>query len=291
MEQQPLCRENIKHISWIDKFHILSLDIALGTLGGGALAKTVTQVSLPLTYWIILPLTVWAIYTTDHLIDGLKVKENAKTLRHYFHYIHAKKLAVAGALSATIAISLAIAYFNILLIYFGLGLGMVVLLYFVVIKISENKQYWLFQKEFTIAFAYTAGIWGAPVIIAHFNLNLIEWLMIGVFFLIALSNLLLFSWFEYDVDKNSNFKSFVRMIGKQNTTVILRYVFLTVLIVELTLTVKLFNDAGNTAPAIILLMMTVVLSTLFLAPKFFVKKHKYRFAGDCIFILPIMLLI
>src|SRR5687768_6879666 len=73
-------------------FNLLSLDVVAGAVVSALFFARVFQVEVRLVGLIALGLTVWIIYTADHLRDASKIVGEASTERHRFHQVHYKKL-------------------------------------------------------------------------------------------------------------------------------------------------------------------------------------------------------
>ena len=74
-----------KLIRFYRLLNILSIDVATGAVCCAAWFAVLFEVNLRPYALISLGLTVWIIYTIDHLLDARKVKEPASTDRHRFH--------------------------------------------------------------------------------------------------------------------------------------------------------------------------------------------------------------
>ena len=66
-------------------FNMLSIDVAIGALFSGYFVKIILPFQIHWSYWCILPLSVWIVYTADHLVDALRLKKKSHTKRHLFH--------------------------------------------------------------------------------------------------------------------------------------------------------------------------------------------------------------
>jgi hypothetical protein len=113
-----------------------------------------------------------------------------------------------------------------LLIYFGLGLGSIVALYLWLVNyLPLIKAMPWFHKEIFIAFIYTAGICGVPLLQAP-HITIVHSLLIGCFGLVAFHNLLLFSYYELEEDILQAQRSVVQVWGVARTKTILLLSFL-----------------------------------------------------------------
>src|SRR5689334_7150262 len=74
--------------------NILSVDVALGAVCCAAWFATLFEVTLRPHAFVVLGLTVWIIYTADHLLDAKRTEGVASTKRHRFHQQHFSFLVV-----------------------------------------------------------------------------------------------------------------------------------------------------------------------------------------------------
>src|SRR6478609_2759298 len=76
----------MKHlIKFYRLINILSIDVALGSVCCAAWFAEIFEAALKPYAWMSLGLTVWIIYTADHLLDARKINEPASTKRHRYH--------------------------------------------------------------------------------------------------------------------------------------------------------------------------------------------------------------
>ena len=259
-------------------FNILSIDVALGAVACSAYLVCMVEVQLPWPALICLGLTVWLIYTADHLVDARKVKAPAATLRHRFHQLHYHALLGASVL---IAVTLFLLLFTLqhAVLAGGAALALLVLCYFV-----GQPQLGRF-KELFAAILYTGGV-ALPALALWWNaLSLFHVLVLMVLAITALLNLVLFAWFDVEQDQRDNHPSLARHLGKTGTKYLLYCLFL----VQLGLTVggiTMFSDKASFLT--ILLLMNGGLLFIFMHCRWFATDERYRLAGDAVFLFPIL---
>jgi hypothetical protein len=175
---------------------LLSIDVALGALGGGWMVACYLDFAMPWSWYVVLPLAVWVIYTGDHLLDAYRLQDQASTPRHRFHHRHFKLLLALAVIAAVTAVTLALLFLGMTGFYFGLGMGGLVIGHLLLVKmVGERSSPWL-VKELGVALVYAAGIWGLPLILSG-KLGTREGMVPAAqFLLLALSNLLEFSLYE-----------------------------------------------------------------------------------------------
>src|SRR5277367_4160689 len=108
--------------------NILSLDIAVGAMIGALFFARMFDVVILSQGLFSLGLTVWIIYTADHLLDAKKIKQSASTDRHRFHQRHFKALLTVMIIAIVVDIT-QIFFIRIAVLRSGLLLSSVVAIY------------------------------------------------------------------------------------------------------------------------------------------------------------------
>lgn len=257
----------------------LSIDVALGAVCSAAWFAKGLDVQLRPYAFLALGLTVWIIYTADHLLDARKVAKEASTYRHRFHQQYFKILAVCLVIAVVIDFGF-IFFVRVQILYAGLALFSIVVLYLLV-----NR--WLsFVKELVIAIVYCSGVLLPALSLKSTGLSAGDYLWIVSFFLTALINLMVFSIYDFPSDKSDGYNSFVRTFGVRLTQQILSGFFLAQVGLTGMLAVHGFwNDAT------VLSVMNITLFLLFIKPSYFAKADLYRVVGDGVFLFPVVLLL
>ena len=267
---------------------ILSIDIVFGAMAVGYFAIHLLGVEANPVWWFILPMAVWSFYTSDHLIDGFKSKEEATINRHSFHYKYRKALGILAALFGLTAFVLSLLFLNRQIIHYGLLIGVAVLAYFVLLFLYAKKKPFLLQKELIIAFVYVFGIWLAPLVWhAAIPQNFIL-LILAVLLLLAWAEGIMASSFDYENDVKDGHSSFTVLFGKRNTRSFLIVIHI---LVFLMIKVSIFFISTNLqfAALMILALMNLSLLLITLYPKWFQKNERYRIVGESVFLLPALI--
>lgn len=260
--------------------NILSLDIAAGAVVSAMFFAKIFQVHVRSYGFVALALTVWIIYTADHLRDSKKIKHSASTQRHLFHQRHFHQLLVWLCLAILLDF-ITIYFIRRQVFEWGLIVFMVVIFYLLIQRSLK------FFKELFIAALYTAGILLLSLTTTTVELDLVHFLLIIQFGCIAWINLLLFSWFDHVVDKYDEQPSFVTILGSRTTAYLLSGLFVTSLFI-MTIYIML---KGPVRPIFVLIIMTMTLLLIFAFKKFFSKHDLYRLVGDAVFFFPVLFLI
>lgn len=256
----------------------LSIDVALGAVCSAAWFAKGLQVQLRPYAYLALGLTVWIIYTADHLLDASKITQDASTHRHRFHQKHFNVLLVI-VLLAVIVDFIFLFFIRLKILYAGLGLFSIVILYLLV-----NR--WLsFAKEIVIALVYSCGVLLPAFSLTQTELSMSDVLWLASFFLTTLINLILFSVYDVLSDKADGSNSFVLTFGERPTRRILSVFF----ILQAALIGMLVYESMLTV-GFVLFAMNATLLVLFLNQPFFKQFDRYRLFGDVIFLFPVVLL-
>jgi 4-hydroxybenzoate polyprenyltransferase len=253
--------------------NILSLDVVAGSLISALFFSRLLDVHPDATVFVSLALTVWVIYTVDHLRDAHNIVWPASTDRHRFHQVHFRPVVILVMVAIVVDV-VVIFLLPSNVIKFGFVLGCMVLIYLVC------QRYLKFLKEVFVACLYTAGIVLPSLSVADSHLLPEHYLIIVKFVITALMNLLLFSLFDLEVDRDQQQHSFVTWFGANATY----YSIIMLGVVNIFTGLRLWSFDRNVA-GIFIAMNAVLLMVLFLKRKL-VKNNYYRMAGDAVFLIP-----
>jgi len=258
--------------------NILSVDVAAGALICSLFFARIFQVAVSAYALAALVLTVWVIYTIDHLRDARTIRTVASTDRHRYHQRYFRIILVI--LLVVIAADFVLIWFmprRVLVA--GLILWGIVLVYLIF------QRYLKFLKEFFVALLYTAGVLLPSFATTTSDLHLVHWVLIGKFFITAWMNLLLFSLFDYKEDQDQKQHSFVTWFGTAST----RRGVLSLGLLNILLGIVLWTF--DPAVALIFISMNLMLLVILFFQKDLVSNNYYRFLGDAVFFIPVMYLV
>jgi hypothetical protein len=269
------------------RIRLLSIDIAMGALGGGCMVAQYLDQEMPWSWYVILPLAVWSIYTADHLLDAMRLKDTSSTPRHQFHHKYFGILMSLALLSAATAVGLALFFLGLQGFYFGLGMGALVLTHLALVKFVGERTSPFLVKELGVALVYAAGIWGLPLILSGKWGTREAMVPATQFLLLALANLLEFSLYEYEIDKADGHTSFVQAIGRKGAIRFIRLVLASMAGLGAFL---LSTIDGRPVLRIELTfgLMALVLAALIYKPTWFAANERYRAWGDAAFLFPFL---
>lgn len=255
--------------------NILSIDVAAGAVICSLFFAAILQAEVSVCSTAALGLTVWIIYTIDHLRDAKAIPSIASTDRHRFHQKYFK--AIVFALLFIMAVDLIVILFlpkRVLLL--GSMLWAIVLVYLAL------QRYLKFLKECFVALLYTAGILLPSLSAMTENLQAMHLVLIGKFMITALMNLLLFSLFDYKEDRHQQQHSFVTWFGPAST----RRGILSLGLLNILSGIVLWSfDPGV---ALVFISMNLMLLSILLFQNHLVSSNYYRILGDAVFFIPLV---
>ena len=271
-------------LSPISLAQILSLDVVLGGCASTMFIAKFLVVPISFSSLVALGSCVWLIYTADHLLDAYHLKKKvAHTARHRYHQTRFKSIAMAWIVVALLGGGV-LFFLSPRLIYYGALLLGGVITYFVLTKYTPLAQ-WL-PKEFMTALFYTTGVF-LPALAAyqaplHWNVGTLFF----QYFFLALGNLLLFSWFEVDIDRKDGYRSFALDAGRSFTRNIVFLCLAAVIISSVFMLLAITSSLASSVAQLTILVMALVLLVITLRAAYFQKNERYRLLGDGVFLLP-----
>jgi len=256
---------------------LFSLDIIAGALAAVVYSSSVMGIELPRTYFTVLALTVWLIYTADHLLDGAKTRGKSSSETHNFFYTYKIPIILIFLLVLIFTFRLSMYRLDQKIIEFGMAPFVAVIIYLLLNRYYGNAPKWFFIKEVWISFIYTLAIWGGAVIYAGDIISPAQLLLIGSFGLIIFGNVLIYSIYERDSDSADDNKSIVRDFGLR--VAVNSAVFALTLSVLSGLTAYIFLGAELTH-IIPLVLIAALMLLIIRFPEVFSKGNLYGILSD-----------
>jgi 4-hydroxybenzoate polyprenyltransferase len=230
-------------------------------------------------------MTVWLIYTLDHLLDARILQKGSPKFSYRWHWENRKILwpmLLAGVI-ATIVMSLLLLPFRILVFggIVGGGVGGYILIHRGMPCVRRRYVF----KEGWISLIYTSGVWGVPLIYHGKIPEFTVLLAILIYLMLVLINVLIYSYHEVGADLHLSQETLATVAGLETTRHLLRLLVLSVLILIMAAFFVL-DDAGLYPVFLILLGMTAVLGMIIYLPRFFNLPERYGILADAVFLLP-----
>ncbi len=272
---------------WLQLFQAISLDVVIGALAGGIFAVNILAVKPNFWWWPILAMSVWVVYTSDHLIDGFHQKRDASIFRHRLHYRFRYFFIAAIFVVSILTLILVIVFLDVRVLLWGIVIGIGALIYLGFIILGRKKGFY-FQKEFFISLFYVGGIWLAPLAWNGKALPFAVILTMAIVVILVWSEGLLTALYERESDKGDQMQSFCTFYGRQTTQ---RLVLILLILSMLFSVVLLLLTSPLRKEYIVLATMTASLMAIHLFPSYFQKNERYRTLGELTFWLPFLLVL
>ncbi|GIV42894.1 MAG: hypothetical protein KatS3mg035_0017 [Bacteroidia bacterium] len=196
---------------FIDKFHYLSFDVAIGAWIQALAIQKFTQYLFPSDYFILLVPTTLIIYWLDRILDVYKLNNKTiLTAKHRLYKNYFYIILTATLLLGSIVIIKGLFFSDITVQKMGVYGSFSVGVYFFIHHVFKGKPQLIFFKELMIAIIYSLILWILPLIYSFSLLNFLGFLCL---FFHALLNLWIISLWEKDLDNQMNTHSFAQFIG------------------------------------------------------------------------------
>ncbi|MFD2034385.1 hypothetical protein ACFSKL_06260 [Belliella marina] len=266
--------------------NFLSFDVVLGATAGMAFFAHLLGVFLIPEIYLILGLTVWIIYTLDHLMDAKKTKTQPSTPRHIFHFRYGNPIQFALVIAFLLVVFMLIFLPSLrFLIVPGIVLAGVITVSLALFYFFGRRT--AFLKEFLIAIFYVLGITLAPFLLKDTQIPTPFFLLAAAYFLIAWINLLILSYLDRDSDQKDGFNSVLNWVTprKLNTFIL----FLAILGILLSCYLLISQVSYFHIYTSILLLMLLIHVVYFLDNK--KNKETIRKILEASFLLPLLVLL
>ena len=263
-------------LKWYRLINILSIDVAFGAVICALFFAKVAHVQIKPQGLVALGLSVWIIYTLDHLWDAFKVKKEASTYRHRFHQKNFTTIVVLLLLSTVMNVMF-ILYLRPSILYAGCVLGILVLLYLLL------SRFYPVLKEFLVGLLYAAGVAMPAFALLDYKLPHVLLMLWAQFLCACWMNLLLFSWFDFQRDVTDRRDSLATLFGRPVIQKFVVGIFIISVVIALVL---LFEKI--LLPGFILSVMNGMLLLLLIFHRKLIQRERFRLIGDAIFFLPLI---
>jgi hypothetical protein len=231
---------------------------------------------------VILGLSVWIIYILDRLLDNQK-SEVIPTERHIFHRENAKILWYFIGILVAIC-TILVFYLPANIIIFGIIISLFTGVYLLIISKISTKNNFQHYKEPVTTFVYVSAVFGTTIL--H-NPRFSSLLIGFIFLLIVFQNLLLFSLSEFK--KNTISYNLAEHFGSKKSNLIIVSISWVVLILAIYL---IKHSSSNYENEIVFMeiFMSFILLIINQFDSFFLINDRYRWVGDGIFLLPLLII-
>ncbi|MGW8315054.1 MAG: hypothetical protein ACWGNV_05595 [Bacteroidales bacterium] len=263
------------------RFNYLSLDIVTGALASSCFAMGLFRADPSWAWWISLALTVWILYTGDHLLDAWKNRKKTERDLHRFIFRNRKNLLWFLGV-ATVADILVV--FNLLdkaYLTYGLFLAALVLMFYAMRHIFRKNRLLFVSGEYFVLVLYMAGTWLGPYVSRTTSLQSTDALIALMFAEILFMNLGIISLYDMHIDSRLGIASLARSLGQKTTRNLMVGTGISVFLLTVLQLMVFGMDRYFRFPLILSAMATLLLVVLWM-PSSFRRNDYYRWAADAI---------
>jgi hypothetical protein len=260
-------------------FHYLSLDIVLGALASSCFAACLFGSNPGLMWWITLALTVWLLYTGDHMLDAWRHRKKVEREMHYFMLKHRRLIIYSLGVVAVVNSMLIINLLDKKLFKLALILAGLVLLFYAMRHIFRKNRFLFIPGEIFVLFLYLAGTWLGPMAAWEGTLETSHGLIALVFGGVLFMNLGVISLYDLQLDSRMGIASLANILGKKRTKNLMLATGMGIYLISV-LQFLVFDTGRYTQFALIACGMASILLLVVYMPSRFRKNDLFRWTAD-----------
>jgi branched-subunit amino acid transport protein len=262
-------------------FHYLGFDIVLGALASSCFAARLFETSPGFVWWITLALTVWLLYTGDHMLDAWRHRKKVRREMHIFLLRHRRLVIYSLGVVAVVNSMLIINLLEKQVFKYALILAGLVLLFYAMRHVFRKNRFLFVPGEFFVLLFYLAGTWLGPAAKVEGGFVTSQGLIALIFGGVLLMNLGVISLYDLKLDSRMGISSLASMLGKQRTRNLLIGTGVSILVLTV-LQFMVFEADRYTQFALILCGMATILLLVVYLPSRFRNKDLYRWTADAV---------
>ncbi|MDX2432710.1 MAG: hypothetical protein QNK35_17360 [Bacteroides sp.] len=262
-------------------FHFLSLDIVLGAMATSVMAARLFESKPGWAWWVSLAMTVWVLYTGDHLLDAWKHRKSSQREMHNF--IFRKKGILIYALGVVTVADLIVA-FNFLepaILRVALLMVGAVFLFYAMRHIFKRNKLFFIPGELLVLIIYLAGTWMGPFISRTLPADPGQILVLAMMAGVLLLNLGVISLYDVKIDSRLGISTLAGTLGKKSTRNMMIATAMVVFLMAV-LQFMVYGAERTSKFALILVGMAGLLLWVLLTPSLFRKQEAYRLVADAL---------
>lgn len=261
--------------------HFLSLDIVLGALASSCFAARLFGAYPGWIWWITLALTVWLLYTGDHMLDALRHRKKIERELHYFMMKNRKNLVWSMGVVAVIDIMLILNLMEPDLMKYALVLAGLVLLFYAMRHILKKNQLLSVPGEIFVLVLYMAGTWLGPAVAVENGFEAGHGMIALIYAGVLLMNLGVISLYDIKLDSRMGITSLANLLGIKGTKNLLLGTAIAIYLFSV-LQFMVFDVDRYSQFALIVSGMATILLMVLYYPSRFRKNDYFRLVADAV---------
>jgi 4-hydroxybenzoate polyprenyltransferase len=262
-------------------FHFLSLDIVLGALASSCFAAQLFGRNPGWVWWLTLAMTVWLLYTGDHMLDAWKHRKKVEREMHFFMLKNRKVLRFTLGAVALVDSMLIINLLDKELMKYALVLAGLVLLFYAMRHVFRKNRVLHIPGEVFVLLLYMAGTWLGPAVVFEHSFEVGHGMIALIFAGVLLMNLGVNSLYDIKLDARLGLVSIARELGAKKTKNMLLGTALAIYLISLLQFLVFAVDRFSQFALILAGMATIYLLVLYF-PSRFRKNDYYRLTADAV---------
>ena len=262
-------------------FHFLSLDIVAGALASSCFAARLLHTNPGIVWWVTLALTVWLLYTGDHLLDAWKTRKKTQRELHVFMMKNLRTLLWSLIVVAAVDVVLILNLLDQLLFKYALVLAGLVLLFYAMRHVFRKNRFLKVPGEIFVLLLYMAGTWLGPAVPVLHEFQVGEGTVALVFAGVLLMNLGVISLYDMKLDSRMGIASLANLMGVKGTRNLLLGTALSIYLLAL-LQFLVFEMDRYFKFTLILTGMATILLFILYSPSVFRKRDYFRLGADAV---------
>ncbi len=272
------------------RIQFLSLDIVLGALGSTCFASGLFKAEPGWAWWLSLALTVWILYTGDHILDAWKNRKNPHRELHRFIFRNRRNLLWFMGVVAVIDLLLVFNLLETAYLKYGLMLAGGVLLFYAFRHLFSRNRILFIPGEFFVLLLYMAGTWLGPFVSRGEPVQSTHLLIALMFAMVLLMNLGIISLYDIHIDSRLGIVTLAQTLGQGNTRNLLIGTGIAVYLIAILQLMVYGTERLFRFPLILSAMATLLLMVL-LMPSLFRRNDLYRWTADGVLYLGFLVML
>jgi len=272
------------------RIQYLSFDIVLGALASSCFASALFDATPEWTWWITLALTVWILYTGDHLLDAWKHRKNPYRGLHRFIFRNRRNLIWFTGVVTVLDLLLVFNLMDTAYLKYGLILAGLVLLFYAFRHLFRRNTIGFIPGELFVLLLYMAGTWLGPYVSRSEPVHSTHMLIALMFGLVLLMNLGIISLYDIHIDSRMGIVTLAQTLGQSITRNLLIGAGMAVYLLSILELMVFGTDRLFKLPLILSAMATLLMMVL-LMPSYFRKNDYYRWTADAVLYLGFLALL
>lgn len=266
------------------RFHYLSFDIVAGALASSCFAAGLFGAAPDWPWWISLGLTVWILYTGDHLLDAWKSRKKPQRDMHRFIFANRRNLLWFLGVATVSDLLVVLNLLDQKYLKYALVLAGLVLLYYSMRHLFRKNRVFFVPGEYFVLLLYMAGTWLGPFVDRSFPLQPADALIALMFAGVLFMNLGVISLYDMHIDSRLGMASLARSLGQKATRNLVLGTGISIYLLTVLQFMVFGMDRYFRFPLILSAMATLLLMVL-LMPSYFRRNEYYRWTADGILFL------